>query len=352
VEDGGVENSRFWYLLFYHDDVPVGAVVLSSFAVSLDLLTDKWFQKVVKLLKRWVPHFLRVDILFCGLPVSIGKHTIAIPDMSCSQKVLGLLVREMTEIAREEQIQILCVKEFLEGDRGFIDSMTQYRFFCSPSLPYMNMEIRWREFQSYLAEMRHAYRRPILRSVRKLGESRPVIQRRIPSTEMEKPVLVLVTPASCPPRRFYELYLEVMKRAKIKLEILNEAFFENIYKNLKNEMEILAVINKGQVLSTAMLTVYKGTMTFLLAGLDYSERDEHDAYFNLLYGIVALAIERGCVCLELGQTPYWVKQRLGAKPTASYLYIREEHWYFNCVLKLFRPFLFPEIKLQRLHIFR
>jgi predicted N-acyltransferase len=240
------------------------------------------FRKAVKLLRRWIPRFLKFDILFCGLPISIGKHALAVADRLFTQDVLDLLVKEMGEIGREEKIRILCMKEFLEADAALVDPVTRCRFFRCNSLPYMKMKILWKDFESYLSQMRHGYRRHILRSVRKLGEPKPVIHRGLPSADTVTPVLALVGSAACPSGRFYELYLEVMKRAKTRLETLDEAFFENIYRNLKDEMELLAVIRRGQVIAAAMLTIYKGTMTFVLVGLDYSDLDAYDVYFNLI----------------------------------------------------------------------
>jgi len=353
VEDAGLENSRFWYLLFYLGDRLVGTAALSSFTVSLDLLVEGSFRKLIAFLRQWVPHFLRVKILFCGLPVSIGKNALTISEPSCSEGILELLVREIEKIGRQEGIWLLCIKEFLKSETKLVDQVTQHGFFRSCSLPSMRMKIRWKSFESYLASMRHDYRRPILQSLKKLSLSKPLIQgSTVLAEESEKPVLVLADSSICPPKEFYGLYLNVMERAEVKLETLNESFFENVCTNLNGEIELLAVAKERKLLATSLLALHRGTMTFLLAGLDYSDRDKYDVYFNLIYGIVSLAIERGCTSLDLGQTPYWVKQRIGGEASPVYFYMRAERWYLHRCLKLFHPFLFPEKRLQTLNVFR
>lgn len=353
VEDAELESSRFWYLLFYLDDRPVGSAVLSSFLVSLDLLVEGVLRKFIGPVRRWFPRFLRVNILFCGLPVSIGKNALTISEPSCNESILRLLVGEMEKIGRQEGIQFLCIKEFLRSETKLMDPVTRYGFFRSNSLPSMRMEIRWKNFESYLASMRHVYRRPIVRSLRKLEISKPPI--RISSAskvDPGKPVLVLADSLACPPKEFYRLYLNVMDRAKVKFEVLNESFFANVRKNMDGELEFLAVMKERKVLAAALLGTGREDMVFLLAGIDYSERDEYDAYFNLIYGIVSLAIERGYSCLDLGQTPYWVKQRIGGEPLSVYFYMRSERWYLHRCLKTLRPFLFPERRLQPIRVFR
>ena len=68
-----------------------------------------------------------------------------------------------------------------------------------------------------------------------------------------------------------------------------------------------------KIISSALLVPHGDTLTFMLAGRE-NEKDEYDSYFNLVYGIIALAIQSGCKKLKLGQTAYWVKQCVGALP--------------------------------------
>ena len=47
------------------------------------------------------------------------------------------------------------------------------------------------------------------------------------------PKIEVIVPEIIDAPTFYEQYIEVMKRAKNKMEILNKDFFENIFENLK-----------------------------------------------------------------------------------------------------------------------
>jgi len=354
VEDAKVENSNFWYLLFYSGETLVGTAVLSSFIVSLDLFIGGIIQKFILALRLFLPHLLKVRILFCGLPISIGKNGLAISNPSWSEELLRFLVKEMDQIAHKHKIQMICFKEFpKDNEDQDIGILTKFQFIRANSIPYLRMKIPWRNFQSYLAAMRHNYRRHMLRSLKKWGHSEPMIQTRpFSETISDKPALILADPSVCSHQQFYELYLAVMDHADIKLETLNEAFFENLYKNINQDMEVLAVVEGKQVLAAAILTVYHNVMTFLLAGLDYTKLKESDVYFNLLYGIVSRAIQRGCTRLDLGQTPHWLKQCIGGQETPVYFFIRAERWYLHRPLKTFQSMLFPERKLQPAHVFR
>ena len=89
-----------------------------------------------------------------------------------------------------------------------------------------------------------------------------------------------------------------------------------------------------------------------LVGLQLQACENNDIYFNLLYGIVSRALQRGCMRLDLGQTPYWLKQCMGGREAPVYFYIRAERWYLHRLLKTFQFILFPELKLKPIHVFR
>lgn len=175
VEDARVENSRFWYLLFYQREELVGTAALSAFVVSLDLFVAGILRKLAGSIRRFFPGFLKIKVLFCGLPISIGKHCLAISDFSRSGEIFDLLVQEMLEIGRAENLRFMCVKEFLEGEMPMVERLAEYRFFRAWSIPYVSMKIRWPDFQSYLTAMRHSYRRQILHGLKKLGQTEPLI---------------------------------------------------------------------------------------------------------------------------------------------------------------------------------
>jgi predicted N-acyltransferase len=144
----------------------------------------------------------------------------------------------------------------------------------------------------------------------------------------------------------------VMERAEVKLETLNQPFFENLYANMKDDIKVLAMVKSKEVLGAAILTISEKTMTFLLVGLDYSRRDQYEVYFNLVYGIISLAIERGSTRLDLGQTSYWLKQRIGGVCIPEYVYIKANRWYAHYGLKTLRSVIFPEMTLLNPRAFR
>jgi hypothetical protein len=144
----------------------------------------------------------------------------------------------------------------------------------------------------------------------------------------------------------------VMERSRVKLEVLNEEFFRRLYATLNGDLEILALVQGTTLLGAALLTSSAAGMTFMLVGLDYAARDRFDVYFNLVYGLVALAIERECEYLDLGQTSYWLKEQIGAECTEEYFYLHGTRRIVHWLLDVCGPLLFPKTRLQAPHVFR
>jgi len=346
VEDARVEDSRFWFLLFCDGDRLVASAVLSAFTVSLDIFLGKSLQKLAALARRWFPRFLRIDILFCGLPASFGQSNLLLAHDAPTRLVIELLVREMERISREAGLRFFCIKEFKTRELPQVGDLEQLGFFRGHSIPYMTLDIRWTSFNDYLASLRHSYRRHIRRSLAKMGLTRPEFH------ESNEPHLVLGGPEVMSPARFSQLYRNVMARAETKLEMLNEAFFERLWIELGSDLQILAAVDRGEVLGAALFLKTGTTLNFMLAGLPATPQTPRDVYFNLLYAIVDQAIRQGCRRLNLGQTAYWGKQQIGGEAEEEFLFFKAANRSLHALLRALRRILFPRLRLQSPRIFK
>jgi len=333
VEDARVENARFWLLLFYDGERVVASAVLSAFAVSLDLFLGRAMQRFSALMRRWLPSFLRVELLVCGLPASFGQSNLVLSDDAPESQVLALLVREMELVARGEGLRYLCVKEFKTHELPRVEQLERLGFFRGYSIPYMSMDIRWSSFDEYLGSLRHSYRRHMLRSLKK------------------KPRLMHGGIEVMSPARFDALYQNVMERAETKLETLNQAFFERLWSELGSDLQIIAALDGDEALGAALLVKSGTIMNFMLVGLPPTIRTPRDVYFNLLYAIVDQSIRQRCTRLNLGQTAYWGKQQIGGEPEQEFLYFKASGPIMHRLLRALRGILFPRLPIQSHRVF-
>jgi len=348
LERSGLENSNFSYVLVRDGPRLVGTAVLSSFQVSLDLFLPKFVQRACATLRRAFKNFLRIRVLFCGAPISIGTHTISVAENTPIDTVVTVVTAEMERIAQQEGILHLCAKEFGDRDAGFCRALEKSGFFRAPSLPRVSLRVRWQDFGSYLESMRHGYRRSVLRNRRRLEE----FSDGLADAPLAKPKVVVDRGDRFSPQDFYLLYRQVLERASVKLEVLNRRFFDLFFEYMRDDMEVLVLEVEGKAKGAALLCRNGSRLVFPLVGIDYASRERYATYLNLLSAVVEHGIREGCSAVDLGQTSYWAKLRLGGEPEPTYFFLKSRSAPAHALMKAARPLLFPESRLKRLRVFR
>ncbi len=338
-------------MLFYADGRLVGSAVLSAFVVALDLLNPGLRAIAVKV-RRIAPNFLKVRILFCGLPVSIGKHSIRSVDPSFDKAIVNSIIEKMHCIAAQERISLLCAKEFTETECNRWDGFSDHGFLQASSLPQVRLRIRWHDFAGYLADLRSGFRRQVRQDLKAIG----ACDRDFAMTSSEPALLnglriVLRRPTAEFAHVFHELYAQVMARAEAKLEVLNQSFFEKLFESSHDKLDLIVFEIDSLPAGAVLLAEQQRTLYFLLAGIDDTLTRKHRGYFNLLYSIYALAMERGCEWIDMGQTSYWPKLRTGGVAHPMYFYLKSRHRSLNIVLRLVNHRLFPAAKLPQIRVF-
>lgn len=351
LEWSRVEMADYWYLLIYMGDELVGTAVVTSFTVSLDLL-NFGLHKVVVPVRQLRPGFLRLRILFSGTPISIGRHNVCSKYQWLDEAVIEQVAQCMDEIAESERIGVLCAKEFPARSLSRFEPFARNGFFLARSMPRVCMINAWSDFGTYLSSMRAGYRRQVTASLRKAGWNhlRPEFEDRS-RTNSGSTLLHLEHPSPHVAPTFATLYAQTMSRTETKLEILNERFFSRLFEKCSNDLELLALRRKDKIIGAALLSTHGRILHFLLAGLDYSSRDQYDTYFNLLNGIVALAISRNCGIVDLGQTSYHAKLRLGGNLEEMFFYLKARGRIAHFLLRISNRLLFPGVAARPRHVF-
>ena len=306
--------------------------------VALDLLSTGMARAAIQGVRRWRRDFLRVPVAFCGLPVSFGQSSLRVRPGTDASAMAGLLARELEEWACTAGAAVLCFKEFATGEQSAAERLTGHGYFRAPSLPACTLAVTWRSFEDYLAAMRAGYRRQLLASLR--------------ARERERLTVRLVAAWQPESARIFPLYEQVMDRAPFQLERLNQAFFDQLARDLGDRTSAVLVERDGELLAAAVLLHAPGVLTFLLAGIDYARHRQCQSYLTLVTAIVAEAIRSGAARLELGQTTYDLKGRLGARTSERWLYLKCPNPAARLGLRLASKSLFPAIPRPPRRVFK
>jgi hypothetical protein len=187
--------------------------------------------------------------------------------------------------------------------------------------------------------MRSGYRRQLRRTQRDRQDNHLTV-RRIDDWESLEETL-------------FGLYEQVMDRADYQMERLNRAFFRELRLAFGDQVRVLTVEGEGgDVLAFALTLHGKLRSTFLIAGIRYPAPGALAAYRSVVTETVADALRHGASALEMGQTSYGIKTRLGAQPTARHLYIRHRGPLLHRLLSASGGVLFPSRVIPPRRVFR
>lgn len=337
-QDSRVAGARFWHLAIYDRGDLQCVTTLSKMNVSIELLSTGMTRAAIRTVRRLLRGFLDVPVLFCGLPVSFGESCLRMRRGADAERMLHAIASTMEEIARQQNVRLLCFKEFDHLGAREVDDIRKMGYIQAHSLPSCCLPLRWKTFDDYVASTRAGYRRQIAATLR-LRQDYGLKIRRVEGFGEDVEAI-------------YALYLEVMDRAPFQLERLNRSFFDKLDVNLGARSHALLLERNDKLLAAAIMLTTPSVTNYLLTGIDYSTNREYQVYPNLILAVVAEAIRVGAPCLEMGQTSYAMKSRMGAEPTPRYIYLRHRGRAAHSVLKRASRFLFPKTVYPTRRVFR
>jgi hypothetical protein len=138
---------------------------------------------------------------------------------------------------------------------------------------------------------------------------------------------------------WYPLFEAVLDRSATRLETLGLQFFTRL---AADPRYVLNTAERGGTLvGGALCTIEGRVLHFLYVGMDYACARDCDLYFNLLYSVLRLAIERGCSEIHWGQTSLDAKGRFGGDAQPLWFYLRFRRSAFQRVMRSAGRLMFP-----------
>jgi hypothetical protein len=267
-----------------------------------------------KLVAGAVVYTLKVDILtFTNIPSPVTMHIIGLPASIAAPPVIG----------NQEEFQYL-LNEILRKEKGlilglnFLEDYLVGKVINMRTLPTVILKKGFDSIEDYENSMRHSYRRRLKRFREKFSDVR---------TE--------TSGCSDFTREHYRLYMEIMKRTRTKLEILNAELF----RNLPSNFELTTHYNESNMLCWYITCKDDNVLFFFFGGMDYSLRDKYQSYHNNLYSIIAEGVRNKYKIIDLGQTAEIAKSRLGGRPEERRMFLYHRNQVIFHILRLFRSIL-------------
>lgn len=326
-EDADVEGAIYRHVAVRDGGALAGLATLSLVRVKLDLLSGTALRGVSAAVRRVRPSFLTLPVLLGGLPVSFGTSLLRVHPEADAAAVVAAIAGAAEDAARELGAGLVAFKEFAPHERARAARLAAHGWFEAASLPGCALDVRWPNFDAYLADLRAGYRRQLRADLAARARSGLVVTRAAGLGGRAAEIVAL--------------YGQVMDRAPYQLERLPPAFFARLEEGAGPRCRTLLLDLDGSLAAAAILLRGPRSLVFLLAGLDYARARAHRVYPNLVAEVVAEAIRDGAARVELGQTSYAMKGRLGGTASGRVLFLRHRRPAVHAALRLAAPLLFP-----------
>ena len=182
------------------------------------------------------------------------------------------------------------------------------------------LKIKWNSFDAYLDALRSHYRYKYRKVLKKCGE---LYIKEIDSMNFNE--------------KLYRLYENVFEKSDLKINKAELAFFQS------NLSKIITINTSSECIGFVQLIANGKELVFSLIGLDYSYTKRYNLYVRLMLEIIKYGIDNGYEKIDLGQTTYDAKGKLGSD--IEKLYIQANH-HNKLSLKLL--LLFRKVLLEKL----
>jgi predicted N-acyltransferase len=323
-------DTRFWYLVAYDNDVPVGAACVTEYPLDTMVLAGPFSRRVVAQVRRAFPRYLKFRVTWCGLPISMAGSNLRVAAGADVDVVVAALNETIESIARRQGTLLIIYKELDESELRLVRCLESSQYLRAESLPMNRIVVQHDDFDSMLAAMRSHYRYKITRSRNKLAANRLVVRRLA-----GKEAIDAYSPT------LHMLYEEVVRRAKHRLEVLPREFFIELAARFPTELVLTTISHESRVVAFAWSHRQAKVHRNLFVGIDYTMNDQTDAYFNLMIEDIAFAMSNSVDEILMGQSADEFKSRLGCTADPRYLLIKVTNpilrWLFHRFEASFLP---------------
>lgn len=261
---------------------------------------------------------------FSGIPGKINMQVIGLPASVSAPGIFG-----RSETAVEKLIQYI-----LKEEKGFILGLNlPLNINVSPAIemtmmPTVSMQLHFDSWEDYLSSLRSHYRRRANRITKAFSA---VTKKKTGCNEF--------TPLH------YNLYLQIMKRTKNKLETLSYEFF----KQLPADFYLTSYYANEQLLCWHINCIDQHDLIFFFGGHDYKLLNQHHSYFNNLFGIISEAIDNKFTHIDLGQTAEIAKMKAGGTMDKKMMFLYHKNKFTRKLLQLFKPMITYHPPEQMVH---
>ena len=212
-----------------------------------------------------------------------------------------------------------------------------YQFSTQPNMVF-DIATKWNHEQDYIEALSKKYRDQYKRARKKLDG---IEKRKMDLEEILKYE-----------EKIYELYLHVAQNAPFNTFYLSKNHFSVFKEKLGNDFLFYGYFLNNELVGFNTLVKNGTALDTYFLGYDSTIQHEKMLYLNMLYDMVAFAINKGYKSIIFGRTALEIKSSVGAKPVAMYGFMDHQIKFLNSQMHLFFNYFEPKTHWNQRHPFK
>ncbi|BDS14422.1 GNAT family N-acetyltransferase [Aureispira anguillae] len=351
LEDFPPKKMSFKYVIFYHNDHPIGIAYHQVFRLnveeSLQQNTDEEnnqsnciIRAFSNAIKKWFIKRAEFNLLICGNLLLTGEYGFhfnqKMEDTKAAVLIQDSLDLVQTILDKEQtKISVHLLKDYkvetCDQLKKQLQKETYHPFLMQPSM-YMNIRPHWESFENYLADMSSKYR---VRAKRARKKGSAIIKKELNLEEIE-----------ANEERIHELYKMIADGAGFNAFLLHPKYFTELKRSLGDRYKLTAYFIDDHLVAfyTAIFNYDEMDAHFL--GVDGNYNREHQVYLNILYDLVNRAIEGGVKNIDFARTALEIKSSVGAVSQDMLCFFKHRNTLSSKVLQFVFDSLNPKEEWQ------
>jgi hypothetical protein len=277
--------------------------------------------------RRWWPGFMRMRTLMVGCTAGEG-HLDRVDELSRrfdAESLAGAIQKHASDL----KVSLIVLKEFPAGYRAPLECFVRSGFTRVPSLPMVNLDLDYADFDDYMKRgLNGAMRSDLRRKFRDAAQTAPI----------EMTVVTDITPII---EEIYPLYLQVYERSKLHFELLTKDYLCSIGRLMPDKARFFIWRQSGKTIGFSFVLVHGDAICCEYLGLDYSVALKLHLYFYAFRDTMTWAIANGYKHYLSTGLSYEPKYSLRFQLHPLDLYVRHTSRILNVVLKWILPLLEP-----------
>ncbi len=326
LEESGLEEFSFYYVLLYEDEKPVLIAPLFITRFDVDSVLEETVGSSIRRIRRIIPKFLVFKTLFCGSPFGENGMLGIANNRQDNPGIISQLINILNMFAEKNDVSLIVFKDFMEADTQTLDCLTEHGFFKTDSFPSAIVDLGFDSMDAYFKSLSRGTRKSLRRKLRKAYAKADIT------------VMVVQNVADIVDD-IYRLYENTHNAGKTRFEKLTKEFFTKIAENLGPGCKYFLYHVNGRLAAFNLCFVHRDLLIDKFIGFDYDIAYDYSLYFLSWCYNVDWCLQNSIHHYQVGQTDYAPKKQLGGKLVPLYAYVKHTNPLLNLVLKILSKFL-------------